>query len=251
MRIMLVFVYAAIIFGSPLNYFLEIVFVGSSGDKMVLVEGNDSIKSFYMDKYELTMAEFQLFVDKTGYRTASEVLDSGKVYNPISKMVKGVHWRHDIYGKEIPIERYKELPVTRLSIKDAQAYAKWVGKRIPTKEEWLYAARGGMKSRSFKYPGGNNAGQVGWFDGNSRETLMPIGQKKPNELGIYDLGGNVTEMALEANGKGVNGLGGAFFIGKDYFELEFIHNGFYTSDRFFNTPALPFAGLRLVSTIKK
>jgi hypothetical protein len=166
-------------------------------------------------------------------------------------MVKGVNWRHDIYGKEIPVERYVELPVTRLSFKDAQAYAEWVGKRIPTKEEWLYAARGGIKSESFKYVGGNNARQVGWFDGNSRETLMPIGLKTPNELGIYDLGGNVTEMALEADSLGINGLGGAFFVDKDYFELEFIDNGFYTSNRFFNTPALPFAGIRLVSNIKK
>ena len=224
--------------------------VQDNGGGMVLVEGNDSIESFYMDKYELTMGEFQQFVQKTGYKTVSEVLDSGRVYNPYSKMVKGVNWRHDHYGRKIPVERYAELPVTRLTLKDAKAYATWTGKRIPTKQEWLYAARGGVKSQSFKYPGDNNARQVGWFDGNSRETLMPIGQKIPNELGIYDLGGNVTEMALELDGSGVNGLGGAFFLGKDYFELQYIDKGFFTSKKFLNSPALPFAGVRLVANHK-
>lgn len=245
------FLLILLFFSSALSGISPDVFPQNFNDKMVLIDGNDTIKPFYMDKYETTMAEFQLFVEKTGYKTVSEDLDSGKVYNPYAKMVKGVNWRHDIYGREISLERYDELPVTRLSLKDAKAYAEWVGKRIPTKEEWLYAARGGSKSESFKYPGGNNARQVGWFDGNSRETLMPIGQKIPNELGLYDMGGNVTEMALEPDGSGVNGLGGAFFLDKDYFEMEFIHNGFYTSKKFFDKSALPFAGIRLVSKEQK
>lgn len=214
---------------------------------MIFIEGNNEIKSFYMDKYELTMSEFQAFVEATGYKTVSEVLDSGKVYNPRVELVKGVNWRHNIYGQKIPIEMYHELPVTRLSFRDVQTYADWAGKRIPTKQEWLYAARGGLKSSSLKYPGSNSANQVGWFDGNSRETLMPIGQKKPNELGLYDIGGNVTEMVLEPDGSGVHGLGGAFFLGKDYFELSTIGNGFFTSKKFLNSPPLPFAGVRLVS----
>jgi formylglycine-generating enzyme required for sulfatase activity len=219
-------------------------------DKMVLVEGNDSIKSCYMDKYELTMAEFQLFVDETGHRTVSEVLDSGIVYNPYYKKVYGVHWRHDVYGQKIPIERYAELPVSRLTWKDAQAYAEWVGKRIPTKEEWLYAARGGSKSESFKYVGGNNARQVGWFDGNSRETLMPIGQKNPNELGIYDLGGNLRELALDLENNRIWGLGGSFFTDKDYFEIEYLENGVYSSPQGFDRLASPLTGVRFVKDIK-
>jgi len=220
-------------------------------DDMVFVNGNDTIPSFYIDKHELTLLKFQIFVKKTGYKTESEILDSGRVYNPYAKMVKGINWRHDIYGRSIPLQKYSKLPVTRLTIKDAQAYADWVGKRIPTKEEWLYAAKGGDKSKHFKYPGSDNAREIGWFDVNSRETLMPVGLKAPNELNLYDIGGNVTEMVLDSTGQGFYGLGGSFFTGKDFFELNSIHKGFYTSKEFFHSPALPFAGLRLVSNVKQ
>ncbi len=126
---------------------------------MVWVEGNGEIQSFYMDKYEVTMAEFQRFVAATGYKTSSEILDSGKVYNPYYRKVKGVNWRHDHRGNKIASDRYAVLPVTRISLRDAQAYAKWVGKRVPTKQEWLYAARGGIKSKSYRYLGGIGHGK--------------------------------------------------------------------------------------------
>jgi formylglycine-generating enzyme required for sulfatase activity len=71
---------------------------------------------------------------------------------------------------------------------------------LPTEAEWEYAARGGNKSRGYKYSGSNNLDEVGWYGKNSgHETLpigqktQPVGQKKPNELGLYDMSGNVQE----------------------------------------------------------
>ncbi len=236
-----------------LNLFALFLVLGTTQDSdtsMVWVEGNGEIQSFYMDKYEVTMAEFQRFVAATGYKTSTEILDSGKVYNPYYRKVKGVNWRHDVYGREIPQERYNELPVSRVSLKDAQAYAQWVGKRIPTKEEWMYAAHGGIKSKSYRYVGGNRARQVGWFDGNSRETLMPIGQKTPNELGIYDLGGNIEEVATDFTDKKIWSMGGSFFTDKDYFELDYLENGSYRHIGGATMSEGPLTGIRLVKDAK-
>ncbi len=65
--------------------------------------------------------------------------------------------------------------------------------RLPTEAEWEYAARGGKKSRGFKYSGGDDLAAVGWYVGNSGNVTHEPGTKLPNELGIYDMSGNVAE----------------------------------------------------------
>lgn len=70
--------------------------------------------------------------------------------------------------------------------------------RLPTEAEWEYAARGGRKSKGYKYSGSDDIDAVAWFDGNDREEgTHLVAQKKPNELGLYDMSGNVAEWCYD------------------------------------------------------
>ncbi|MDR3286193.1 MAG: formylglycine-generating enzyme family protein, partial [Prevotellaceae bacterium] len=75
--------------------------------------------------------------------------------------------------------------------------------RLPTETEWEYACRGGENSEQYQYSGSNNADDVAWFYENRRNRTNPVGQKKPNELDIYDMNGNVDEICKNQYDKNV------------------------------------------------
>ena len=97
----------------------------------------------------------------------------------------------------------QDLPVESVSWEEAQLFIKKLnaltGKkyRLLTEAEWEYAARGGIKSKRQKHSGGNNLGKVAWYNANSEQKTHPVGTKQPNELGIYDMNGNVWEWVQD------------------------------------------------------
>ena len=151
------------------------VFVAGGTYQMGSNSGSDekpihtvTVSSFYMDKTEVTQAEYRKVMGK----------------NPSN------------------FSGCDDCPVEKVSWHDANAYAQKVGKRLPTEAEWEYAARGGNKSKGYTYSGGNNLDAVGWSNDNSGGKTHPVAQKQPNELGLYDMSGNVWEWCSDWYDKG-------------------------------------------------
>ena len=93
------------------------------------------------------------------------------------------------------------------------------GYRLPTVEEWQYAARGGQM---YRYSGSDNLGSVGWYYNNSGRVTHPVAQKRPNDYGLYDMSGNVREWCWDSNGDNCNRYycGGCWFNSDNYCEVD-------------------------------
>ena len=138
-------------------------------------------------------------------------------------------WRAVMGTNEQCLCKRDNYPVEKVSWYDCQNFIQRLslitGKsfRLPTEAEWEYAAKGGAHSKRFNYAGGNNSNEVAWHKGNSRENLHEVGLKRPNELGLYDMSGNVYEWCEdgyktrqddEVSARGVRG--GNYLANEEY-----------------------------------
>ena len=190
------------------------IIVGNDGAEMVLIPAGEFqmgsapgttynaatipahrvyVDAFYIDKYEVTIGQYNQFVLATGH---PRIADSSYQYAPTD-----------------------QHPVIGVSWNDAMAYAKWAGKRLPTEAEWEKAARGGLVGK--EHPWGNTAPDgtqcnfadkslsrmwhIEWGDNRAHKSIddgyaytAPVGSYPPNGYGLYDMAGNVTEWCFDA-----------------------------------------------------
>lgn len=158
------------------------------------------LTNFYISKYEVTNAQFCAFLNAIGADEKGSF--KGQDYIDIRSKDAEIKFEN---GKFICAGGKENHPVSYVNWYGAEAFCTWAGGRLPHEAEWEFAARGGNMSLGYKYAGNKSVSRVGWYDLIARESTCEVGGKQPNELGIYDMSGNVWEWCND-------------WYGKDYYE---------------------------------
>lgn len=192
-----------------------------------------ALDGFWLERTEVTNAQFKQFVEATGYVTDAEKAQAAPdpaqpglppgsfVFTPPDtpearlddhwrwwRFVEGTQWRHP-FGPGSTIEGKDDYPVVQVSWNDAEAYCRWAGKRLPTEAEWEYAMRAGKPAQKFAWgnelkPGGKwmaNIWQGKFPHENTEEDgyarLAPVASYPSNDWGLVDMSGNVWEWCAD------------------------------------------------------
>ena len=193
-----------------------------------------TVASFELDRAPVTNAQFADFVGDTGYVTVAEIAPDPHFFpdadptllvpgslvfrrteGPVDlrdwrqwwEWTPGAQWRHP-HGRKSDLIDKAEHPVVQVAFHDANAYAHWAGKRLPTEDEWEFAARGGLDGATFAWGNSTpdrlmaniwqgdfpwrNVGAAGWFG------TSPVGSFDPNGYGLVDMIGNTWEWTSQA-----------------------------------------------------
>ncbi len=148
-----------------------------------------TVPSFYIGKYEVTNQQFSDFLNAKGNQEVN-----GRTWLATESEDVQIIQNN---GKFIPKDGLDKHPVVCVTWDGAKAYAEWVGGRLPSEAEWEYAARGGRKSNGTVFSGSNNIDDVAWYGGNSDDQTHQVGIRQANELGLYDMTGNVWEWCQD------------------------------------------------------
>ncbi len=188
------------------------------------------VDSFYISKYEVTVRDYIKFLN------SAEVKKDVKLHGNELMNLSSSYIEYDgrFYIPEIEddleylsekekdlLKKVSKFPMLEVTFYGAVEYCNWLserkglgpvydiskekvecnwnanGYRLPTEAEWEYAAKGGQKSKGYRYSGSNNPNKVAWYKKNSDNMPHPVGTKKPNELGIYDMNGNAAEWCWD------------------------------------------------------
>ena len=175
-----------------------------------------TVAGFWIDRTEVTNAEFEAFVTATNYVTVAErtgtkgaavfVLPSGNADLSSASTwwhyVEGANWRHP-GGPNTSIDERENFPVVAIALEDAEAYAKWKSRRLPTEAEWERAARASASTAPEReQPKDANTWQGVFPIIDTAEDgftgIAPVGCFKPNAFGLHDMIGNVWELTTSA-----------------------------------------------------
>jgi formylglycine-generating enzyme len=193
------------------------------------------VDGFFMDKTDVTNAEFARFVKATGYVTVAErkprpedfpgappenLVAGAVVFSPPDhpvtldnhyqwwSYVPGANWRHP-EGPQSSLKGREDDPVVNVAYEDAEAYSKWAGKRLPTEAEWEFAARGGLSGKPYVW--GDQFRPQGRWMANTHQGhfpekdtgddgyvgIAPVAKFPPNGYGLYDMAGNVWQWTSD------------------------------------------------------